>query len=372
MTSWTTTAITLGLLGLLTAALPAEAQTSGNLAPRARKAGIAMTGDEMVKAVQQALKEKGHDPGSVDGRMGPKTQRAIRDYQAAHGLEATGQLARSAPSCPSASNRRPDQQRRRIGVGGQRVSEDRPRLEVAVHALVAVGHRRHREALDESRRRARSIESTRRTPAASSRTVSPSQPVSPSRRSRARSRTGAPRRACRRPALRSSRGRTAPASRSETAGTCASPRNFHFSSSSDLADVLDERAVDARPQLALEVLAVDVVGLRGDAQRECRPRAQPRSPASAPSPRQASEEREIAAWPLPVADGISSTGSPWYTVARQLSVEPRERLALAVADRHQRASAETPRTCGQSRRVETAVQRVDERRPRRRPSRKAG
>jgi peptidoglycan hydrolase-like protein with peptidoglycan-binding domain len=61
-------------------------------APRARKAGIAMTGDEMVKAAQQALREKGHDPGSVDGRMGPKTQQALRDFQNAQGIAATGQL----------------------------------------------------------------------------------------------------------------------------------------------------------------------------------------------------------------------------------------------------------------------------------------
>src|SRR5712691_12504484 len=27
---------------------------------------------EQVKAVQQALKDEGHDPGDVDGRMGPK------------------------------------------------------------------------------------------------------------------------------------------------------------------------------------------------------------------------------------------------------------------------------------------------------------
>ena len=53
---------------------------------------MAMAGDEKVKAVQQALKDKGHDPGSVDGRMGPKTQQALRDFQEAHGIQATGQL----------------------------------------------------------------------------------------------------------------------------------------------------------------------------------------------------------------------------------------------------------------------------------------
>jgi hypothetical protein len=45
---------------------------------------------EQVKAVQQALKDKGHDPGEVDGAMGPKTEAALRDYQKKEGLKATG------------------------------------------------------------------------------------------------------------------------------------------------------------------------------------------------------------------------------------------------------------------------------------------
>ena len=47
---------------------------------------------EQVKAVQEALKDKGHDPGAVDGIMGPKTKQALRDYQKAEGLKATGNL----------------------------------------------------------------------------------------------------------------------------------------------------------------------------------------------------------------------------------------------------------------------------------------
>jgi peptidoglycan hydrolase-like protein with peptidoglycan-binding domain len=49
-------------------------------------------GDEQVKAAQQALKDKGHDPGAVDGKMGPKTQAALRDFQKAQGIEASGRL----------------------------------------------------------------------------------------------------------------------------------------------------------------------------------------------------------------------------------------------------------------------------------------
>ena len=55
-----------------------------------RGAGMAGGKSEQVKAVQQALKDKGHDPGAVDGEMGPKTEAALRDYQGKEGLTATG------------------------------------------------------------------------------------------------------------------------------------------------------------------------------------------------------------------------------------------------------------------------------------------
>lgn len=47
---------------------------------------------EQVQAAQQALKDKGHDPGSIDGVMGPKTQKALKDFQKAEGLKDTGRL----------------------------------------------------------------------------------------------------------------------------------------------------------------------------------------------------------------------------------------------------------------------------------------
>jgi peptidoglycan hydrolase-like protein with peptidoglycan-binding domain len=45
-----------------------------------------------VMAAQQALKEKGHDPGKIDGRMGPRTRATLSDYQRAEGLKIAGQL----------------------------------------------------------------------------------------------------------------------------------------------------------------------------------------------------------------------------------------------------------------------------------------
>lgn len=43
-----------------------------------------------VMTMQQALKDKGHDPGPIDGVMGPRTKTALREYQKKEGLKATG------------------------------------------------------------------------------------------------------------------------------------------------------------------------------------------------------------------------------------------------------------------------------------------
>jgi peptidoglycan hydrolase-like protein with peptidoglycan-binding domain len=47
---------------------------------------------QQVKAVQEALKEKGFDPGAIDGAMGPRTTAALREFQQAEGLRVTGRL----------------------------------------------------------------------------------------------------------------------------------------------------------------------------------------------------------------------------------------------------------------------------------------
>ena len=47
---------------------------------------------EQVKAVQQALKDKGHDPGPIDGVMGAKTKAALKDFQKAQGMKESGSL----------------------------------------------------------------------------------------------------------------------------------------------------------------------------------------------------------------------------------------------------------------------------------------
>lgn len=45
-----------------------------------------------IKKVQQALKEKGQDPGPIDGVMGSKTKDALKAFQEKQGLTATGSL----------------------------------------------------------------------------------------------------------------------------------------------------------------------------------------------------------------------------------------------------------------------------------------
>jgi hypothetical protein len=66
-----------------------------------------------VRGAQEALREKGFDPGPVDGRMGPRTAAAVREFQSKEGIVATGQLdadtrerlmtSRTDSSAPAAS-----------------------------------------------------------------------------------------------------------------------------------------------------------------------------------------------------------------------------------------------------------------------------
>jgi len=45
---------------------------------------------EQVKRLQAALAGKGFGPGPVDGEFGPRTERAVREFQRAEGLEVDG------------------------------------------------------------------------------------------------------------------------------------------------------------------------------------------------------------------------------------------------------------------------------------------
>jgi pentapeptide MXKDX repeat protein len=71
-----------------------DSMKSDSMKSDSMKSGGAMAGgkSERIKAAQQALKDKGADPGAIDGVMGPKTQAAVRDFQSKEGLKATGRL----------------------------------------------------------------------------------------------------------------------------------------------------------------------------------------------------------------------------------------------------------------------------------------
>jgi peptidoglycan hydrolase-like protein with peptidoglycan-binding domain len=45
-----------------------------------------------IKKVQETLRDKGYDPGPIDGVMGSQTREALRQYQKAENLPVTGHL----------------------------------------------------------------------------------------------------------------------------------------------------------------------------------------------------------------------------------------------------------------------------------------
>ena len=69
---------------------PAKAEKMGEMDKKPETGK--MTGRTDYREVQEALKAKGNDPGPIDGRMGPKTRAALKEFQQASGLKATGQL----------------------------------------------------------------------------------------------------------------------------------------------------------------------------------------------------------------------------------------------------------------------------------------
>ena len=64
--------------------------------PENRRASMVGTSAShaQVMAMQQALRDKGFDPGPIDGAVGPKTTAAVRAYQKAENLALTGQMDR--------------------------------------------------------------------------------------------------------------------------------------------------------------------------------------------------------------------------------------------------------------------------------------
>ena len=45
-----------------------------------------------TKEIQTALKNAGFDPGAIDGKMGPRTQQAVKEFQRTRGLKLDGKV----------------------------------------------------------------------------------------------------------------------------------------------------------------------------------------------------------------------------------------------------------------------------------------
>lgn len=78
------------------AAYPAAypASYSGTVTPSARGA-TSPVDPATVRAIQAELQRAGYDVGGVDGRLGPRTKAAIRQYEQQNGLPVDGSPSRS-------------------------------------------------------------------------------------------------------------------------------------------------------------------------------------------------------------------------------------------------------------------------------------
>jgi peptidoglycan hydrolase-like protein with peptidoglycan-binding domain len=88
-------------------------------------------GHSSVHDAQQALKDKGFDPGPVDGVMGPKTRAAIRSYQEKNSLAADGRLGPQTLGSRGVENAAPGTKMKTAGTnvkesyssGGKQIGE---------------------------------------------------------------------------------------------------------------------------------------------------------------------------------------------------------------------------------------------------------
>src|SRR5262249_53724885 len=63
---------------------------SERVTPSERRATGYSEDSDTIQSVQQALNDQGYNAGAVDGAMGPRTERALRQFQQAQNLPRTG------------------------------------------------------------------------------------------------------------------------------------------------------------------------------------------------------------------------------------------------------------------------------------------
>jgi peptidoglycan hydrolase-like protein with peptidoglycan-binding domain len=69
-------------------------KSSPSLSPSASEDSLRTTPqpDLAVRQVQGLLRERGYDPGPIDGIIGQKTRTALRQFQRDHNLPTTGRI----------------------------------------------------------------------------------------------------------------------------------------------------------------------------------------------------------------------------------------------------------------------------------------
>ena len=82
------------LAASLQEALDKEAKERAQLAERldALTGKSKPTPNSSIKQIQIALQNAGYDPGVIDGLMGSRSRKAIRDFQKDNGLDITGKI----------------------------------------------------------------------------------------------------------------------------------------------------------------------------------------------------------------------------------------------------------------------------------------
>ena len=84
------------LLGATPLAAPASAPASASGGPdQMSLAQAPPVMFERTRDIQRGLKRRGYDPGPIDGFLGRRTARAIRKFQADHGLYVNGMPTRT-------------------------------------------------------------------------------------------------------------------------------------------------------------------------------------------------------------------------------------------------------------------------------------
>ena len=67
-------------------------EKTGEVKDKIKEKVTGKKGDDDVSKAQQALTDKGFNPGPIDGKMGPKTKAAITEFQTKEHLKVSGRL----------------------------------------------------------------------------------------------------------------------------------------------------------------------------------------------------------------------------------------------------------------------------------------